>query len=90
MSVLSSCYRFVEAASGNLEEQRPLWSSVKDELYALYHLAPLMKTCLSTPWWEEVFATDACEEGFGVVKTKAELQDIRIEYARSWGKEAFV
>ncbi|CAK0904139.1 unnamed protein product [Prorocentrum cordatum] len=38
-----------------------LWESVTNELYMLYHLAPLMYTHLESQWSSSVFATDASE-----------------------------
>ena len=74
-AILSSVYKFID-----LEKPRPVWASVRDELYALGCLAPRFKTALATPWHLEVFATDASDAGFGVVSCMAETSELRKEY----------
>ena len=66
-SVLSAAYRFVEASLAQPGVRLPIWSSVRDELRTLCSLAPLLRTNLAASWSTTVFATDASEEGFGVV-----------------------
>ncbi|CAK0825583.1 unnamed protein product [Prorocentrum cordatum] len=67
--MLDACYKFV-TKYGDDDQVHILWESVTNELYMLYHLAPLMYTHLESKWSSSVFATDASEEGLGVVETE--------------------
>ena len=63
-----------------------LWPSVRNELCALIWLLPLLRTNLAARWSADVFATDASEEGFGVVNCTGSLQQIRAEFNAGVGE----
>ena len=50
-----------------------------EELSSLVSLAPMICTDLKAKWCELAFATDACEEGFGVACAPASMEEIRDE-----------
>ncbi|CAK0897173.1 unnamed protein product [Prorocentrum cordatum] len=81
--MLDACYKFV-TKYGDDDQVHILWESVTNELYMLYHLAPLMYTHLESKWSSSVFATDASEEGLGVVETEASREEVRAEVNRQW------
>ena len=81
LAVISSCYAFVHKAGDHHKEELPLWRAVREELHALVFLGPLFRTSLASPWRTTVFASDASEEGFGVVSCQASLPEVRAEAA---------
>ena len=86
LCMFDAVFKFIEAHRESKQEHM-LWSSVRDELVAVWACAPLMSMNLSAPWSEKVFASDASMEGYGIVSAKATLEDIRAEAARTWSKE---
>ena len=70
LSVLSSVYRFVEAAEWRTFT---VWRSVREELIRIAALAPVMVARLSMPVAPITIATDASEWGVGVAVTSVPL-----------------
>ena len=81
MALFSGVFRFVEAYR---EDQLPhaMWDAVRDELNAAYYLAPLLEVDLEAPFSDWVFATDSSMQGYAVVRTTAEPEEIRAEVRR--------
>jgi hypothetical protein len=66
LSVFSAVYTFQARAGSRLFS---LWPSVRRELLTIVGLAPLLYTSLSDVWCPKVVATDASEQGSGVMST---------------------
>ena len=77
LSFLDETYHFIR----NSRQDVQLWlpEEVRQELLALAALSFLLFTNMQTPWLLQVFATDSCDKGFGVVKTEASLAELRAE-----------
>ena len=76
-SILSEVYSFL--AEKPLDAFCPLWPSVRQELRALVALAPICACPLDLAWSSTVLMTDASEEGYGVVGTLADPDEIALE-----------
>jgi hypothetical protein len=66
LSVLRHVYRFVQVAG---PQSFALWPSVRRELVMLCGSVPHLSVQLSSGFWREVVATDACESGGAVTCT---------------------
>ena len=75
LSILSACYAFYETQGD--EEVRALWPGVVRELEALVGLFIFFEARLELGWSEWCFATDASEEGFGVVQRRIPIDTAR-------------
>lgn len=68
MSVFNAVYRFIECAR---DSRYILWPSVRRELWAAAHLAPLLFASICCEWSSVVIASDASEVAAGVVYTRS-------------------
>jgi hypothetical protein len=66
LSTLRHVWRYAAIAA---ERPYTLWPSVRKELILLTGVLPLLKVDLSLGWHEQVIATDASEDGAGMVAT---------------------
>lgn len=73
LSVFSAVYRFIECAAGRTFR---VWNSVRNELWTMMGLCPLLFTDIGSDWFERVVATDASDTGQGVVTTVADPSDV--------------
>ncbi|CAK0852121.1 unnamed protein product, partial [Prorocentrum cordatum] len=60
------------------------WGSVLNELHMLHHRAPLMHAHREARWGAIALATDASEQGLGVVETNASRNEVKEEVDRQW------
>ena len=85
LAMLGEVYHVIQEARGS--KMVKLSADARAELEALVALAPWLETNLETPWLQQVFATDASMEGYGVCQTRATMSEIRAEarFAESKG-----
>ena len=76
LAILGDTYRWMQE---HRAKRAPLPWPVKCELRMLIALGPWVSTNLETPWFRQVFATDASMEGYGVVSTQAKVAEIQSE-----------
>jgi hypothetical protein len=66
MAIFSAVYRFIECAH---DSRFTIWPSVRRELWAVAHIAPLLFASIRCEWSPVVIASDASEQAAGVVYT---------------------
>ncbi len=76
LSVLSSVYRFQDAADGKLFD---IWPSVRRELMVLVGLAPLLFVDLDDEFFSRILASDASTHGMGVCSTRPFARPCSVE-----------
>ena len=83
MSIFSAVYRFIECAH---DSRYTIWPSVRRELWAAAHMAPLLYSSIRCDWAPIVIASDASEVAAGVVYTNMDTnqaKDLSILLANS-------
>lgn len=73
LSIFSSVYRYIQCAG---RKDYRLWPSVCNELMTAVQIAPLIVASFNSPWLPFIMATDASEDGQGVVKCNVDEQII--------------
>ena len=63
LSILHACYHFIQTC---YHRPTPLWSCVRKELSQIGALLPLLVADTRSPWYGEVFVSDASPTGLGV------------------------
>jgi hypothetical protein len=79
-AAFNAVYRFVECAG-----RRPftIWHSVRRELLAVVGLAPLLHSSLDMAFFDRLVASDASEDGLGVVASRVSADYISTIAARA-------
>jgi hypothetical protein len=77
LSVLSACYAFSERQTDR--EPRRLWDQVVLELWTLVGLFVFFEAPLELCWATICFATDASEEGYGIVQRGISVDEARTQ-----------
>jgi hypothetical protein len=79
MCILSGVYRFIQAYDGDPHLAMPTWAVVREELDALAEIPQMIWRSLESKWNTRAYMGDASLEGFGIVHTKASLEESREE-----------
>ena len=92
-AILDATYRWIQSFEDDeMDHPQPLWKSVRDELRALSVLSIFFEVNLETEWHEQVYMTDASNEGFAAVVTTSSAKEIRQEIdmgaERTWRTQA--
>ncbi len=68
LSALAVAYKFVQKYQVHPSQPRPLWPSLRSELFTLIGLAPLLFVYTHHCTFPRIFCTDASSKGVGVVE----------------------
>ena len=74
MAVFSAVYRFIECAH---DTRFTIWPSVRRELWAAAHIAPLLYASIRCDWAPVVIASDASEQAAGVVYSNTDHDRVK-------------
>lgn len=75
LCVFRAVYRFCAVAGDRIFH---IWPSVRQELWTMMGLAPLMYADLSATWCDRVIATDACTTGHGASTSLATAEAMSV------------
>ena len=74
MAIFSAVYRFIECAH---DTRFTIWPSVRRELWAAAHIAPLLYASIRCEWAPVVIASDASEQAAGVVYANTDNNHVK-------------